>query len=169
VQERAREGFVRIVLRTWSSNPEYSGGCDYAVVDISDEFAKLALWRINVLREQKALDSSISETYYWDCSAEYFSPWVNHPSQPSEVQESGFELEESLEDLEVDTREMVTAPADFRVSESQIGAVECAQMIVRDEGIAFNALLRHTDIYVTTAEIPKQVLESVGGGPSVSA
>jgi len=34
-------------------------------------------------------------------------------------------------------------------------------MIVREGSIAFNALLRHTDIYVTTAEIPKQVLESV--------
>ena len=77
-------------------------------------------------------------------------------------------MEKTLEDLEVDTREAVTAPADFRVLESQIGAVECAQMIVREEGIAFNALLRHTDIYVTTAEISKQVLESVGGGSSVS-
>jgi len=55
----------------------------------------------------------------------------------------------------------VTAAADFRVLESQIAAVECAQMIVREGSIAFNALLRHTDIYVTTAEIPKQVLESV--------
>jgi hypothetical protein len=33
-------------------------------------------------------------------------------------------------------------------------------MIAREASIAFNALLRHTDIYVTTAEIPKQVLES---------
>jgi len=77
-------------------------------------------------------------------------------------------LEETLEDLEVYTREVVTAPADFRVLESQIASVECAQMIVREEGIAFNALLRHTDIYVTTAEISKQVFESVGSGTSVS-
>jgi len=153
---------VRVVLKTWSSNPEYSGGCEYAIVDIGAEFAKLALGRINVLREQKALDSSILETYYWDSSAEYFSPWVNRASQPSEVQESGVELEKTLEDLEVDTREVVTAPADLRVPESQIGAVECAQMIVREGGIAFNALLRNTDIYVTTAEISKQVLESAG-------
>ena len=34
-------------------------------------------------------------------------------------------------------------------------------MIVREEGIAFNALLRHTDIYVTTAEISKQVFETL--------
>jgi hypothetical protein len=159
---------VRVVLKTWSSNPDYSAGCDYAVVDIGEEFAKLALRRIGVLCEQRAIDPSLNETYYWDSSAEYFSPWVNHASPPTEVQESGVELEKTLEDLEVDTREVVTAPAAFRVPESQIAVVECAQMIVRAEGIAFNALLRHTDTYVTTAEILKQVLESVGGGSSVS-
>ena len=159
---------MRVVLKTWSSNPDYSAGCDYAVVEIGEEFSKLALRRINVLCDQKAVDPSLNETYYWDSSAQYFSPWVNPASQPSEVQESGFELEETLEDLEVDTREVVTAPADFRVLESQIAAVECAQMIVREGSIAFNALLRHTDIYVTTAEISKQVLESSGGVSSVS-
>lgn len=152
---------MRVVLKTWSSNPDYSAGCDYAVVEIGEEFSKLALRRINVLCEQKVVDPSLYETYYWDSSAQYFSPWTNHASQPSEVQESGFELEETLADLEVDTREVVTAPVDFRVLDSQIAAVECAQMIVREGSIAFNALLRHTDIYVTTAEIPKQVLESV--------
>jgi hypothetical protein len=160
VQKRTKEVFVRVVLKTWSSNPDYSAGCDYAVVEIGEEFSKLALRRINVLCEQKAVDPSLYETYYWDSSAQYFSPWVNHASQPGELQEPGFELEETLEDLEVDTREVVTAPVDFRVFESQIAAVECAQMIVREGSIAFNALLRHTDIYVTTAEIPKQVLES---------
>ena len=159
---------MRVVLKTWSSNPDYCAGCDYAVVEIDEEFAKLALRRINVLCEQRAVDPSLNETYYWDSSAEYFSPWANRLSQRSEVQESGVELEETLEELEVDTREVVTAPADLQVPESQIGAVECAQMIVREEGIAFNALLRHTDIYVTTAEISKQVVESVGGGSSVS-
>ena len=152
---------MRGVLKVWSSNPDYSAGCDYAVVEIGEEFSKLALRRINVLCEQKAVDPSLYETYYWDSSAQYFSPWVNRASWPSEIQESGLELKETLEDLEVDTREVVTAPADFRVLESHITVVECAQMIVSEGSIAFNALLRHTDIYVTTAEIPKHILESV--------
>ena len=161
VQKQTKEGVVRVVLKVWSSNPDCSAGCDYAIVEIGEEFSKLALRRINVLCEQKAVDPPVYETYCWDFSAQYFSPWTNRPTQPSEVQESDFDLEETLEDLEVDTREVVTAPADFRVLDSQIVAVECAQMIVREGSIAFNALLRHTDIYVTTAEIPKQVLESV--------
>ena len=118
---------MRVVLKVWSSNPDYSAGCDYAVVEGSDEFAKLALRRINVLCEQKALDPSLYETYYWDSSAQYFSPWVNRGGQPSEIQESGFKLEETLEGLEVDLREVVTAPADFRVLESQIATVECTR------------------------------------------
>lgn len=152
---------MRIVLKVWSSNHEYSAGCDYAVVEIGEEFSKLALRRIHVLCEQKAVDPPLYEAYYWDSSAQYFSPCVNRAIQPGEVQESGFELAETLDDLEVDARDVVTAPAEFQLLESHIAAVECAQMIAREGSIAFNALLRHTDIYVTTAEIPKQVLESV--------
>ena len=33
-------------------------------------------------------------------------------------------------------------------------------MTVRDSGIAFTALLRHTDIYLTTAEIPREIIDS---------
>jgi hypothetical protein len=44
-----------------------------------------------------------------------------------------------LASLEVDTREIVTAPLDFRVSENQVATVECSQMIVREDGIAFTA------------------------------
>ena len=33
-------------------------------------------------------------------------------------------------------------------------------MIVREEGIAFRALLKHSDTRVTTAEIPKGMIES---------
>lgn len=151
---------MRVVLKVWSSNPDYSAGCDYAVLEITAELAKLTLRRINVLSEQKPLDPSLYETYYWDSSPEYFGCWTSLASQVGKGPESSVGLEEMLEKLEVDTREIVTAPPDFRVPESQVAAVECSQMIVRDGGIAFTALLRHTDIYVTTAEIPKDVIAS---------
>lgn len=152
---------MRVVLKVWSSSPDYSGGCDYAVVGFSEELAKLTLRRINVLSEQKVLDPSLDETYYWDSSPEYFSPCVGRAAQAGEVQESCVELEEMLENLEVNTKETVLAPAHFLVPESQIVVVECSQMVVRDDAIAFSGLLRHTDIHVTTAEIPKDVIESI--------
>ena len=128
---------------------------------MDEGLAKLMLRRITSLCEQRALDASLLEAYYWDSSPAYFSPWVNRASQSGELHDSDGTLDEMLVNLEVDTREMVTAPADFRVPEGRLTAVECSQMIVRDDGVAFTALLRHTDIYVTTAEIPKAFIELV--------
>jgi hypothetical protein len=155
-----REAVMQVILKVWSSNPEYSGGCEYAAVELSEELAKLTLRRMNVLSEQKAHDPALYETYYWDSSAEHFNPWERRQIEPGELDEPEARLEEILDSLEVDTKEAVIAPPDSRIPESQIVAVECAQMIVREGGVAFTALLRHTDIYLTTAEIPREIIEA---------
>jgi hypothetical protein len=144
----------------WSSNPGYDAGCDYAAVEISADLANLMLRCINILSEQKALDCSLYETYYWDSSPKYFSPWAVHPAEPREIDAPAAALGEILDGLGVDTKEIVIVPPDFRVSESRIAAVECSQTVVRDDGIAFTALVRHADIYLTTAEIPREIIES---------
>lgn len=72
---------MRIILKVWSSNSDYSDGSEYAAVEISQELAKLMLRRINVLSEQRALDPALCETCYWDYSPEYFNPWVNRASR----------------------------------------------------------------------------------------
>jgi hypothetical protein len=154
------EVVMRVILKVWSSNPDYSGGADYAAVDITEELAKLTLCRMNLLGEQKALDAAVYETNYWDSSAEYFSPRAVRQIEPDEIVESNSGLEEILDRIEVDIKETVKAPPDFQVPEGHIVAVECAQMIVRDGGIAFTALLRHSDIYLTTAEVPREIIES---------
>lgn len=59
-----------------------------------------------------------------------------------------------------DAQEELAVAAGFRVLESQLATVKWAQMIVRDNGIAFAALLRHADAYLTTAEIPKEAIGS---------
>ena len=75
------------------------------MVAIGEEFSKLALQRIKVVREQKVVDPYLYEIDYWDSSVQYFSDWANRASQPGEVHESDFELAETLENLELDTRE----------------------------------------------------------------
>jgi hypothetical protein len=150
---------VRVILKVWSSNPDNNGSCDFAVVEITPETAGLALRRIAVLREQKALDPAVYETYYWGSEAEFFSPWMDLRTQTDEVKAACLKLEEELESLQIDRREMVAASGNFSVPQSQIARVECAQMVVREEGIAFTAIPKHTDFYVTTAEIPKRALE----------
>ena len=53
MNEGEEGGVVQIVLKVWSSNSHYSGGCDYAVVDGNAALMKLALRRIRALCNQK--------------------------------------------------------------------------------------------------------------------
>ncbi len=150
---------MRVILKVWSSNPENNGKCDFAAVEVTPQLATLAMRRIAVLRQQKALDPAVEETHYWCSDAEFFSPWADEPSQTDEPKAACVKLEEELDSLQIDKCEMVAASDNFSVPQSQIARVECVRMVVCEEGIAFTAIPKHTDFYVTTAEIPKGVLE----------
>jgi hypothetical protein len=150
---------VQVILKVWCSNSDHNVGCDFALVEVTPDFARLSLRRIKVLREQKALDPAVDETYCWDSAALFFSPWAGPVGGTREGEAACLKLEEELDLLRIDRQEVVTASGDFSVPQSQIARVECVQMVVRDSGIAFTAIPKHTDFYVTTAEIPKEVLQ----------
>jgi hypothetical protein len=150
---------MKLILRVSSSNEYCDGGCEYAAVDLTRELASLALRRIQVLKEHKKNDELVYETYYWDFNAEYFSLRADFTNMPEKMKTAILAVAEIVEALAVDDDELVEAPADFEVVEAQTAAVECGQMIVRDEGIAFLAIPKHSDFYVTTAEIPVSVLQ----------
>lgn len=148
-----------IILNVWSNNPFNNGGCDFAVVELTLELARLALRRIATLCEQKSLDPSVYETYYWGSEAEYFSPWIDFASQSADTNTACSDLEKLLEEFKADGREMIMSADKFTLLESQIARVECGQMIVREDSISFTAIPKHTDFFVTTAEIPKDVVQ----------
>ena len=151
---------MRIVLKVSSNNEHYDGGCALALVDLTPELAALALGRIAVLREQKGLDPDIVEAYYWAYFAEYFSPWEGLGSSGKEVEGASGALADTLEELQIEEKEIVCVPESFQVSPSQIAAVECEQMIVREDSIVFMAIPKHTSFYVQTVEIPLALLEA---------
>lgn len=150
---------MSIILNVWSNNPFNNGGCDFAVVELTPELAKLALRRIAALCEQKSLDPCVCETYYWGSEAEYFSPWIDSASQSADTNTACPDLEKLLEEFKADRREMVVSADKVTLLENQIAHVECGQMIVREDSTSFTAIPKHTDFYVTTAEIPKDVVQ----------
>jgi len=149
---------VPVIVKVWSSNPFNNGGCDFAIVELHQELANVALRRITILCDQKSLDPCVYETYYWGSEAEYFNAWPDQGRASEDTNTACMNLEERLEQLQVDRREMVVTTEKFVVFEKHIALVECGQMVVRENGIAFTAIPKHTDFYVTTAEIPKEVL-----------
>jgi hypothetical protein len=159
---------MNIVLKVSSSNENYSGGCDYALVELTPEIAVLALRRIQVLREQKKLDADIDETYYWSFLVEcFFSPFAGLASGEKEVEAAGLAIADLLEKLRIDVTEIAIVPETFDVPPGLVAAVECEQMIVRENSIAFSAIPKHASFYVQTVEIPLAILEAAAAeGPS---
>ena len=152
---------MRIILKVSSSNEYCDGGCEFALVDLTPELARLALERIAVLRDQKKLDPNVVETYYWAYFvASYFSPYAGLPINDMEAEGAGIPLEDHLHELQIEDKEIVCVPESFQVPPGQVAAVECEQMIVYEATIAFIAIPKHASFHVQTAEVPLPMLEA---------
>jgi hypothetical protein len=133
--------------------PDEISDCDYALIDLTPELARLGLTRIARLKEHKTRDSDLLEIYFWDFHALYFSPWLAEDTAEADA------LAQMIEQLPAGSSELSVAAADFGVSEHLCARVECCQMIVREEGIAFLTIAKHTSFYISAAEIPSRLLE----------
>jgi hypothetical protein len=143
------------LVSTVSSDQE-TWGFDYAFIDLSPELARLARRRVNILKTHKQADQQLDEMYFWDFHVEYFSPWKD------EV-DSADPLSAMLERLLPVAGDLLRAPDDFAVPENLLARVECSQMIIREEGIAFIAIPKHASYYIRTSEVPLPLLESAAG------
>ncbi len=160
---------MRIILKVSSTSEHCDGGCELAIVDLTPELAALALRRIAMLKEQKSVDPDIIETYYWAYFAEYFSPWEDLPKDGNAVDGKRVYTAELLDQHQVEEKEIICAPESFEVSPSQVAAVECEQMVVREGAIAFMAIPKHASFYVETAEIPLVVLKAAAANSGSAA
>ena len=159
---------MNIVLKVSSSNENYNGGCDFAFVELTAEIARIALRRIQTLKEQKKMDADIDETYYWSHFVEcFFSPWANLASAEQGVEAAGLAVADLLETLRIEDTELAFVPATFEIPPSQVAAVECEQMIVREDSIAVSAIPKHTSCYIQTTEITIPILAAAASeGPT---
>ena len=114
-----------------------------------------------MLKEQKNLDPDIDETYYWayfvDC---YFDPWAESADDVKESEGASSAVGDMLDELNIEHDGVVCVPENFQVAPSQYAAVECEQMVVSADAIAFMAIPKHGSVRVQTAEIPITMLET---------
>ena len=109
---------MRLILKVTSSNEFCDGGCEFALVDLTPELARLALGRIAALREQKILDLNIDEVYYWAYFVVcYFSPYADLAveDEDKEAQSAVVLAEDLLDELQIQNRELVCVPDCFQL------------------------------------------------------
>ena len=151
---------MRIVLKVYSGYSEYSGTCDFALLDLTPEFIALALSRIDALQAQQTIDPDTYETYYWCNRAEFFGLSPAFDLMPQSPENQTTSLMEILEEFDSDDSEVCPLANNTLIPENLLGRAECQQMIVRSNSIAFIAIPKHTDFYITSAGLHKSVLES---------
>ena len=137
-----------------SSGSDNTFGCEYASVELTPALARLALSRMRMFKELKITDPQLDEMHFWDYHAEYFSPWN------AESDDQADSMVERLGALPAVATDLMEAPTGFSVPESFLRRVECCQMIVAENSIAFVAVPKHASHYVRTAEISSQVVEA---------
>lgn len=142
------------LISTVSSDNNDAPGCDYALIHLDADLARLALKRVGAFGAEKQVDPGLDEMYFWDSHVEYFSPWN------AEEGDEGNSLSEVLGKLPVVTDDLMRAPDDFAVPENLQARVECSQTIVREGAITFIAIPKHASHYIRTAEIPLQMIEA---------
>jgi hypothetical protein len=152
-----------IILVTDSTNPEFNGDCDYAVVCLTPEVVDQVRRRVELARQAGKQDDSLCELYFWDGTAEFYDSDLVDACQAAFADEKA--AQEWLDGLEQEGHALLPADTDLAALQSQ--RTECDQMVVRCSPlsrdphyeIAWTASPKHTDVYVTTRDLPLAKLE----------
>jgi hypothetical protein len=158
---------VTIVLDTHSTDPDFNGDCDYAVVRLTPELVEQVRRRVELARQAGRQDDDLYELYFWWGTAEFYDSGLVDACEKALTAEQS--VQDWLAGLERDGRALLPPAADLAACQPQ--RVECAQMIVRRSPsspdprheIAWIAVPKHTDVYVTTRDLPLAAMEGYAG------
>lgn len=138
----------KLILSTTSSNENWNGDCDYAIVGINNDLIQIVKARKRLFDMVIAFDSKLYKMYFWDWSAVFFSPYLS---------KLDLEFTDKFEHCDFD--DIWILPVDLEIPEAAFARVECTQMIVREEGIAWVTIPKHSSVYVITVKIPYNILK----------
>lgn len=101
------------------------------VIEITSDYAKVLLARLESFLAVSALDKALWEMYFWDASGDYY----------------GVDWEKTVEKHDEEGREIVVPNFDAP------GRTEVNQLIIRAEELCWIAMPKHGDVYTMTAPV----------------
>jgi len=132
------------VMVVWSSADDCVGP-DFALLELTPEYAQLLLRRMAMARAQQSQDKSLYALSFWSGQPTF----VCWDALPEEL--AGQVEEEELVILE-------QAPA---VAADQVERVECVRAVVTPEDVYWEAIVKHTSIRLATATCPRATLAEI--------
>jgi hypothetical protein len=154
-----------IILATNSTDENFNGDCDYAVVQLTLELVDQVRRRVELARQAGCQDDDLCELYFWGGTAEFYDSGLLDACQDAVAGDQA--VQDWLTALEQNGHALMPPAADLASCQPQ--RTECDQMVVRRcpsrYEIAWTASPRHTDVCVTTRDLPLAALEGyIGNG-----
>jgi hypothetical protein len=156
---------MKLVFQTDSTNSEYNADCDCAVVEVTPALVKLTRRRAELAKQARRRDRDLWELYFWGRIAEFFDYDLIGACEAAFGDPK--EAKDWSDGFERDGHAVLPPTADLAALEPH--RTECDQMILRcvpgsrrtDIEIAWLAIPKHSDIYVTTRDVPLVTLETL--------
>jgi hypothetical protein len=150
---------VKIIVSTSSTNPEFNGDCDYAVVELTPALVEQIRQRAMLAREIRQQDNDLYEMYFWGSTAEFYSNRLLGACEEAVAQDW-------LNHLEQDGYALVPPGVNVEALESE--RTECDQIIIRcspsacnlEFEVAWTTMPKHSDVNVTTRDLPLSAIDA---------
>jgi hypothetical protein len=162
---------MKIILSTSSTNAEFNGDCDYAVVDLTPALMEQIRRRVELARQIGQQDNDLYELCFWGGTADFYNYGLIEACQEA-IAAAGKDTDgdqaacDWLSALERNEHALLPPTVDLGAHEIQ--RTECDQIVVRttplsrnpQDEIVWTTVPKHTDIDVTTNSLSLTALES---------
>ena len=162
---------MHLILNAHSSNPHYSGDCDYAVVELTPALVKQIRSRVALARQAAKQNRDLWELHFWGSSAEFFDHEILDACEETVATAGRRRRDKAALDwlTAFEQREYAVVPDGVDVDAHEGQSTEYDQMIVQcnryPRGLEFSvfwtASPKNSDVDVTTAELPLKTMEEL--------
>lgn len=174
------ETAMKVLFDTRSSNPDFNGDCDYAVVDMTPALVQQIHRRVELARKFGRHDDDLYELYFLGGAVEFYDDGLIEACQEAIAAAApGADAERAVQDwladLEQNGHSILPEGVDLTVHAAQ--RTECDQFILRcrpysqtpEFEVAWTTIPKHSDVYVTTRDLPLKALEDYLQTAAISA
>lgn len=162
---------MHLILNAHSSNADYSGDCDYAVVDLTPALAERIHSRVALAREARQHDSDLYEMFFWGGTAEFFDYKLFDACQEAIATAGRRRRNKAARNwlADFEGREYAVVPAGVDLNAHEPQRTECDQMIIQvspsplrmEFSVIWTASPKYADLDVTTGELPITAMEEL--------
>lgn len=137
---------MKYVLTAYCSE-EYNAGCDYALIDLTPELARLCLNRVAAFKALEESDRRLSFFVYLDYSPVWFGEFDST-------------LLEMIAEAAAFSDNSIVQVDDLEIPDNCVQRIDTDQMYVSDNGVFWRATPKHCDIHVETPLLSVELLQA---------